>query len=138
MSFVWRYLTKREGVTALEIAKSTGKTKDEVLAELLALEKAGKVKRRQVRVGTPHLFWRTERYPLCPLTTLTAVVVAAEVHPSPTKLRSVLKSLATRTVAPQLARALELASTSQLPHELVARALQSDEVAEVLATDFGG
>lgn len=138
MSFVWRYLTKREGVTALEIAKSTGKTKDEVLAEMRALEKEGKVKRRQVKVGTPHLFWRSERYPLCALTTLTMVAVAAAVHQSPTKLRSVLKSLSTRTVAPQLARALELASTSPLPHELVARTLQSDEVSEVLAMDFGG
>lgn len=136
MSFVWRYLTKREGVTALEIAESTGKTKEEVLAEMRALEKDGKIKRRQLKVGTPHLFWRSDRYPLSSLTTLTMVAVAASIHPSPAKLRSVLKSLATRTSAPQLARALELASVSPNPHGLVAHVLKSDEVADVLAMDF--
>lgn len=136
MSFVWRYLTKPEGVTAAEIAKSTGKTNAEVLAELRGLEKVGKTKRKQVRVGKPHLWWKTERYPLCPLTAVLVLASAAQIHESKGTLRSVMQSLSTRTTSPALNRILGLAATASDPHAVVRATLESDEVSGLLLIKY--
>lgn len=136
MSFVWRYLTKPEGVSTADIAKSTGKPNKEVLAELRGLERQGKVKRLQVRVGKPHLWWKTERYPLCGLTTVLVLASAADIHQSKGTLRSVMQSLATRTTSPALGRILQLASTAGDPHEVVKETVLSDEVADMLLIKY--
>lgn len=136
MSFVWRYLTKPEGVTAAEIAKSTGKTNAEVLAELRGLEKVGKTKRKQVKVGKPHLWWKTERYPLCPLTTVLVLALAAAIHPSKGAVRSVMQSVSTRTTSTALNRILSLAATASDPHAVVAATLETDEVSDMLLIKY--
>ena len=136
MRFVWRYLTKPEGVTAAEIAKSTGKTNAEVLAELRGLEKAGRTKRKQGKVGKPHLWWKTERYPLCPLTTVLVLALAAAIHPSKSAVRSVIQRVSTRTVSKALNSVLALAATASDPHAVVAATLETDEVLHMLSMKY--
>lgn len=119
-----KYLTNIEGATVADISASTGLSVATVRAGLVVLEHEGKAVRERGRVGYPHLWWRTERKPLADDTVVLCMGLAARIHPSPGKLRSVLSRLATRAADPKLRQVLAMAQTSRSPHGVVAGTLR--------------
>lgn len=119
-----KYLTNIEGSTVGDIVASTGLSVVAVRAALVDLEKHGKAVRERGRIGFPHLWWRTERKPLDDSDVVLCMGLAAAIHPSPGKLRSVLARLSTRAADPKLRQVLSIAQTSRSPHAVVAGTLR--------------
>lgn len=115
----WRHLTHPDGMTVSLLVTATGMTKDKVRAELRTLERDRKVKRERAPVGKEHLWWRATHYPLSDLTVITAMGLAAKLHPSPSRLRAVLQRLSTRAGNPGIRSVLSLCATAKQPHRIV-------------------
>ena len=116
---IWRHLTHPDGMTVSLLVKATGMTKEQVRAELGALEAEGKAKRERAPVGKEHLWWRSTNYPLSDLTVITAMGLAARSHESPARLRAVLRRLSTRAANPGIRSVLSLCATAKQPHRIV-------------------
>ena len=116
---IWRHLTHPDGMTVSLLVKATGITKEQVRAELVALERDGKAKRERAPVGKEHLWWRSTNYPLPDLTVITAMGLAARRHESPARLRAVLRRLSTRAANPGIRSVLSLCATAKYPHRIV-------------------
>ena len=116
---VWRHLTHPDGMTVSLLVNATGMTKEQVRAELVTLEAEGKAKRERAPVGKEHLWWRATHYPLSDLTVITAMGLAAKLHPSPSRLRAVLQRLSTRAANPGIRTVLSLCATAKHPHRIV-------------------
>lgn len=126
MSITYRHITRREGITAPELAKATGLPLPAVRAELNALLAEGKlVCQRAERPGQPHRWWRVGRRPLDNLSVLVVAASAARIHSARGKLRDVLRGLADRAADPVLAQVVALAAGSKAPHAIVAEALNN-------------
>lgn len=119
MSPVWRHLTHPDGMTVSLLVKATGLTKDQVRAELRALEQDGKLYRERAPIGKEHLWWRSTHKPLSDLTVVTAMGLAAAIHPSPSGLRAVLQRLTTRAENPSIRAIVGLSARSKQPHKIV-------------------
>lgn len=124
MSITYRYITRREGITAPELAKATGLPLPAVRAELNALLAEGKlVCQRAERPGQPHRWWRAGQRPLDNLSVLVVAASAAHIHSARGKLRGVLRGLADRTADPALAQIIGMAAGSTAPHTIIADSL---------------
>ena len=95
----------------------------EMAAELRTLEQDGKAWRERAPIGKEHLWWRATHRPLCDLTVITAMGLAARLHPTPSALRAVLQRLSTRAANPAIRQILSLSSTAKHPHRIVADAV---------------
>lgn len=80
---VWRHLTHPDGMTVSLLVTATGLSTEQVRAELRTLEQEGKACRERAPIGKEHLWWRTTHRPLCDLTVITAMGLAARLHPTP-------------------------------------------------------
>jgi len=123
MSQVWRHLTHPDGMTVSLLVKATGLSAEQVRAELRALEQDGKAWRERAPIGKEHLWWRATHRPLCDLTVITAMGLAARLHPTPSALRAVLQRLSTRAANPAIRQILALSATAKHPHRIVADAV---------------
>ena len=116
---IWRHLTHPDGMTVSLLVTATGLSKEQVRAELRALEQDGKAWRERAPIGKEHLWWRATHYPLSDLTVITAMGLAAKLHPSPSRLRAVLQRLSTRAGNPGIRSVLSLCATAKQPHRIV-------------------
>lgn len=119
-----KHLTHIDGTTTADIAKATGLPVAQIRAELASLEREGRAVRERGKIGYPHLWWRTERKPLADDVVVLCMGLAAAIHRSAGKLRSVLARLATRAADPKLRQVLALAQTSKDPHAVVVGTLR--------------
>lgn len=119
MSQVWRHLTHPDGMTVSLLAAATGLSTEQVRAELRALEQDGKAWRERAPIGKEHLWWRSTHRPLCDLTVITAMGLAAHFHPSPKALRAVLQRVSARAESPGLRQIVRLSATASNPHAIV-------------------
>lgn len=118
-----RYITHPSGVTAADLAKSTGSTLKAVRAYLAELESAGKVERKRAPVGKPHLWWRSGK--VASMGGLDAVVAAelAAVMHSAGKLRAVLDRLSVKAANPAHRALFAMVRKSKDPKKVLAIAL---------------
>lgn len=119
MTPIWRYLTQAAGMTAQQLAESTGLSIQAVRADLVELEAKGKAFRQRGPIGTPHLWWRAEKRPLEGLDVLVIMALAAEIHPSPAMLKQVLADVGSRARHKGLQKILYMCATAKNPHEIV-------------------
>ena len=119
MSAVWRHLTHPDGMTVSLLVTATGLSKEQVRAELRALEQDGKAWRERAPIGKEHLWWRATHRPLCDLTVITAMGLAARLHPTPKALRAVLQRVGARAENPGLRQIVRLSATASNPHAIV-------------------
>lgn len=119
MSGVWRHLTHPDGMTVSLLVTATGLSKEQVRAELRALEQDGKAWRERAPIGKEHLWWRATHRPLCDLTVITAMGLAARLHPTPKALRAVLQRVGARAENPGLRQIVRLSATASNPHAIV-------------------
>lgn len=115
---VWRHLTHPDGMTVSLLATATGLSAEQVRAELRALEQEGKAWRERAPIGKEHLWWRATHRPLCDLTVLTAMGLAARLHPTPSALRAVLQRVGARAENPGLRQIVRLSATASNPHAI--------------------
>lgn len=126
MSAIWRHITRREGVTAPELAKASGTPLAKVRAELNTMREEGLlVCRKADKPGQPHRWWRAGRQPLDNLTILTAAGLAARIHPARGKLRDLLRGLGSRTEDPALQQIVIMAAGSTAPHKIINEAVKN-------------
>lgn len=127
MTPLWRFLTKPAGMTAQELAEATGMTIQAVRADLVKLESQGKAARERGPIGTPHRWWRAEKRPLTGTDALLIIGLAAELHPSPAKLREILAKVGMRVKHKGLQKIITMCAMSKAPHEVVRLAVQEYE-----------
>ncbi len=126
MSAFWRHITRREGVTAPELAKASGIPLARVRVELNAMREEGLlVCRKADKPGQPNRWWRAGRQPLDNLTILTAAALAARIHPARGKLRDLLRGLGSRTEDPALQQIVIMAAGSTAPHKIINEAVKN-------------
>lgn len=126
MSITYRHITRREGITAPELAKATGLPLPAVRAELNAMLDEGKlVCQRASRPGQPNRWWRVGQRPLDNLSVLVAAASAARIHAARGKLRDVLRSLSCRTEDPALGQIIGMAAGSTAPHAIINQAVHN-------------
>ena len=116
---VWRHITHPDGMTVSLLVTATGLSKEQVRAELRALEQDGKAWRERAPIGKEHLWWRATHRPLCDLTVITAMGLAARLHPTPKALRAVLQRVGARAENPGLRQIVRLSATASNPHAIV-------------------
>lgn len=120
---VWRHLTHPDGMTVSLLVKATGMSKEQVRAELAALEQDGKAWRERAPIGKEHLWWRDSHRPLPDDDILLALGLAVGQSKSPKALRATLQHYSTRTQNPALRQILALSATSKNPRRVIAVAL---------------
>lgn len=133
MTPIWRYLTNPKGMTAQALADATGLSIQQVRADLVDLEAKGKISRERGPVGSPHLWWRTEKRPLDGLDVLLIMALAAEFHQSPDTLREVLASAGSRAKDKGLERIVAMCAMSKVPHTIVRTAIQEYDAESFVA-----
>ena len=119
MSGVWRHLTHPDGMTVSLLVTATGLSKEQVRAELRALEQDGKLYRERAPIGKEHLWWRLGSRPLSDLDALLVMGLAARLHPTPKALRAVLQRVSARAESPGLRQIVRLSATASNPHAIV-------------------
>lgn len=124
MTPVWRYLTHPKGVTAQQLADSTGLPIKTVRADLVELEAQGKASRERGAVGQSHRWWRVEKRPLDGLDVLLIMALAAEIHLSADKLKEVLASVGMRAKHSGIKKIVAMCALSKQPHMVVRTAVQ--------------
>lgn len=124
ISPIWRHLTKPAGMTAQMLADATGMSIAQVRADLQELEALGKAARERGPIGKPHMWWRVEKRPLDGLDVLLIMALAAELHPSPAKLKEVLASAGSRAKHAGLRKIVAMCAMSKAPHQVVRLAVQ--------------
>lgn len=116
---VWRHITHPDGMTVSLLVTATGLSKEQVRADLRALEQEGKAWRERAPIGKEHLWWRATHRPLCDLDALLVMGLAAHFHPSPKALRAVLQRVSARAESPGLRQIVRLSATASNPHAIV-------------------
>lgn len=111
-------------MTAQMLADATGMTIQAVRADLVELEAKGKISRERGPIGKPHLWWRAEKRPLDGLDVLLVMALAAEIHPSPAKLKEVLADVGSRAKHAGLRKVVAMCAMSKVPHEIVRLSVQ--------------
>lgn len=124
MTPVWRYLTHPMGMTVQQLADSTGLPVKMVRADLAELEAQGRASRERGAVGESHRWWRVEKRPLDGLDVLLIMALAAEIHPSPDKLKEVLASVGMRAKHSGIKKIVAMCALSKQPHLIVRTAVQ--------------
>lgn len=124
MTPIWRFLTQPAGMTAQQLADSTGLPIKTVRADLIELEARGKASRERGAVGTSHRWWRVEKRPLDGLDVLLIMALAAEIHPSADKLKEVLASVGMRAKHSGIKKIVAMCALSKQPHVIVRTAVQ--------------
>lgn len=127
MSKVWRFLTHPKGITATQLAKSTGLPIKEIRQELVSLETEGKAVRETGAVGESHRWYRTEKRPLTGLDVLLYMALAAKLQESPKRLKEVLADVGSRAKAPQISKIVAMCAMGKNPHATVWEALDNLE-----------
>lgn len=90
MSQLLKYITKIEGVTAKELAETTGMPIKQVRAELVELNKAGKLARWRAPIGESDRWWRWEQRPLSDHTLMLLLALALHLGKPDKKLREIM------------------------------------------------
>lgn len=122
---VWKFLTHPDGTTVAQLVKATGLTTDQVRAELVALEKAGKAVRRiPAGVARPHVWWRAGAKSLSALDALLVLALAANHHKSPKKVRSVIQGMQNRVDDPGVRSILGYVYRAKDPHSIARQAVE--------------
>lgn len=112
-------------MTAQMLADATGMTIQAVRADLVELEAKGKVGRERGALGKPHLWWRAEKRPLDGLDVLLVMALAAEIHPSPAKLKEVLADVGSRAKSPAISKIVAMCAMSKAPREIIWASLEN-------------
>ncbi len=116
-------------MTAQTLADATGLSIQTVRQNLVELEGQGKVSRQRGPVGTPHVWWRTEKRPLDGLDVLVIMALAAEIHASPAKLKEVLADVGSRAKHAGIRKIVAMCAMSKVPHQIVRTAIQEYDAA---------
>lgn len=127
MTPVWRYLTHPKGMTAQQLAESTGLPIKIVRDDLSSLEAEGKTAREIGPVGTSHRWWRIEKRPLTGLDVLLYMALAATLTESTARLKEVLADVGSRAKAPQIGKIVAMCAAGSSPRQVVWEALDNLE-----------
>lgn len=133
MTPIWRYLTDPKGMTVQQLADAATMSVVAVRADLVELEKQGKVYRQRGAIGQPHTWWRSEKKPLNGLDALLIMGLAADYHASANRLREVLAKVGMRVKSKALQKVIVMCATAKSPHEIVRLAIEqyaADEFTE--------
>lgn len=133
MTPIWRYLTDPKGMTVQQLADAAKMSVVAVRADLVELEKQGKVSRQRGAIGQPHIWWRAEKKPLDGVDALLIMGLAADIHPSANRLREVLAKVGMRVKHKGLQKIIVMCATAKSPHEVVRLAIQQYDADEFKA-----
>lgn len=111
------------------LADAAGLSIQTVRQDLVELETQGKVSRQRGAVGKPNVWWRTEKRPLDGLDVLVIMALAAEIHPSPAKLKEVLVDVGSRAKHAGMRKIVAMCAVSKAPHQIVRTAIQEYDAA---------
>lgn len=125
MTPVWRFLTHPKGMTAQQLAESTGLPIKTVREDLSKLEADGKAVREIGPVGTSHRWYRTEKRPLTGLDVLLYMALAAKLQDSPARLKEVLADIGSRAKAPQVGKVVAMCAMGKQPRQVIWEALDN-------------
>ena len=135
ISPIWRHLTKPAGMTAQDLADATGMSVTGVRADLVILERQGKVARVKGKVGQPHMWYRADKKPLDGVDVLLVMGLAAEMHRSADKLKEVLAKIGMRAKHKGLQRIVLMCCKAKNPHEIVRLSLQEYDAESFAAAE---
>lgn len=130
MTPVWRFLTHPKGMTAQQLAESTGLPIKIVREDLSKLEADGKAVREIGPVDTSHRWYRTEKRPLSGLDVLLYMALAAKFTESTARLKEVLADVGSRAKAPQVSKIVAMCAAGKSPRQVVWEALDNLEPAD--------